>query len=175
MIEYFIIGGGAGLLGFTIAYLIYKNMYSADQYVSRELFIDEQNKVAEQNDEKEIEIAKLNSELLTKVEEKNKEKEQAIDEKNKEIVELNSVIAKHTESIENYEIKLKEEKKHIKDLYDQNKDQFENLANDILDKKSEKFVKLNKSNLDQILKPLGVNHSVPSRLLWRENHPFLSV
>ena len=106
MTEYFILIGGAGLLGFIIAYSYYKNMHSADQYVSRELFIDEQNKVAEQNDEKKIEMAKLNSELLTKVEEKNKEKEQAIDEKNKEIVELNSVIAKHTESIENYEIKL---------------------------------------------------------------------
>jgi len=157
MIEYLLLFFGGGMIGFIIAYSIYKNMHSADQYVSRELFIDEQNKVAEHNDEKEIEIAKLNSEILIKIEEKNKEKEQIINEKNKEIIELNSVIAKYTESIENYDIKLKEEKKHIKDLYDQNKDQFENLANEILDKKSEKFVKLNKSNLDLILKPLGNN------------------
>ncbi|MDZ7694343.1 MAG: DNA recombination protein RmuC [Balneolaceae bacterium] len=43
----------------------------------------------------------------------------------------------------------------MKELQDRFKDEFENLANKILEEKSKKFTEQNKEKLDQLLKPLG--------------------
>lgn len=71
------------------------------------------------------------------------------------IITLNSEIAKKDESISNLNEKLTEERKRLKEHHEQLKTQFENLANEILENKSEKFAKQNKENLDKILNPLG--------------------
>ena len=81
--------------------------------------------------------------------------ENEIKEKDNLIIDLNSEIAKKDENLSNLNVRLDEEKKRLKEQHDQLKTEFENLANEILEKKSEKFVKQNKENLDKILDPLG--------------------
>jgi len=86
----------------------------------------------------------------------NDEKQRVID-LSEEKLNLSREIAKYDEKFLSQEENVKKEKIFMADQYDKMKVQFENLANEILDKKSEKFVKLNQSNIDQILKPLGEN------------------
>ena len=81
--------------------------------------------------------------------------ENELKEKDNLIIDLNSEIAKKDENLSNLNVRLDEEKKRLKEQHDQLKTEFENLANEILEKKSEKFVKQNKENLDKILDPLG--------------------
>ena len=81
--------------------------------------------------------------------------EKEIKEKDNLIIDLNSEIAKKDENLSNLNVRLDEEKKRLKAQHEQLKIEFENLANEILEKKSEKFVKQNKENLDKILDPLG--------------------
>lgn len=50
--------------------------------------------------------------------------------------------------------KLENQKKEILELQQKFKETFENLANRIFEEKSEKFIKQNKQNIDDILKPL---------------------
>ena len=86
----------------------------------------------------------------------NDEKQRVID-LSEEKLNLSREIAKYDEKFLSQEENVKKEKIFMADQYDKMRVQFENLANEILDKKSEKFVKLNQSNIDQILKPLGEN------------------
>ena len=81
--------------------------------------------------------------------------ENEMKEKDNLIIDLKSEIAKKDENLSNLNERLDEEKKRLKEQHDHLKTEFENLANDILDKKSEKFTKQNKENLDKILDPLG--------------------
>jgi len=81
--------------------------------------------------------------------------EKEIKEKDNLIIDLNSEIAKKDENLSNLNVRLDKEKIRLKEQHDQLKTEFENLANEILEKKSEKFVKQNKENLDKILDPLG--------------------
>ena len=55
------------------------------------------------------------------------------------------------------EEKLETQKAEMESLRKQFNVEFENIASKILDEKSEKFTKLNRDNLDIILKPLGEN------------------
>tara|TARA_B100000029_G_scaffold317774_1_gene310189 strand:- start:1426 stop:2640 length:1215 start_codon:yes stop_codon:yes gene_type:complete len=75
--------------------------------------------------------------------------------KEKSLGDLKAEISEKNEKISTLEESLDKEKKRINEQSEQNKIQFENLANEILEKKSEKFVELNKTNIDQILNPLG--------------------
>ena len=67
---------------------------------------------------------------------------------------LNTELAKRTTENHNLEKKLIEQKNEVEKLNEKFTKEFENLANKILDTKSEKFTKQNKDNLDLILKPL---------------------
>lgn len=53
--------------------------------------------------------------------------------------------------------RLDDQKKEIEEIYRKFNTEFENIANKILETKSEKFTKLNKENLNLILEPLGKN------------------
>ncbi|MCB0456780.1 MAG: DNA recombination protein RmuC [Flavobacteriaceae bacterium] len=67
---------------------------------------------------------------------------------------LNTELVKRNAQNENLERKLIEQKDELEKLQEKFTTEFENLANKILDTKSEKFTKQNKENLDLILKPL---------------------
>ncbi|MEX0638859.1 MAG: DNA recombination protein RmuC, partial [Balneolaceae bacterium] len=55
----------------------------------------------------------------------------------------------------NMEIRIEEQKREFEELRARFQDQFENLANRILEEKSKKFTEQNREKLDQLLKPLG--------------------
>ena len=78
------------------------------------------------------------------------ERDSIRDEKNFLDVEL----AKRNTEFENLEQKLREQKDEVEKLQEKFANDFEVLANKILDNKSEKFTKQNKENIDGILKPL---------------------
>lgn len=67
---------------------------------------------------------------------------------------LNLELTKRNSIVENLEGKLREERNEVEKLQEKFTKEFENLANKILDSKSEKFTKQNKENIDTILKPL---------------------
>jgi DNA recombination protein RmuC len=67
--------------------------------------------------------------------------------------DLATVVAKN----ESLNEKLDNQKKEIEELGKKFNTEFENIANKILETKSEKFTELNKTNLKDILEPLGKN------------------
>lgn len=67
---------------------------------------------------------------------------------------INSALIKQTTQNDYLEQKLTAQKEELEQLQQRFTKEFENLANKILDTKSEKFTKQNKENLDGILKPL---------------------
>ncbi len=67
---------------------------------------------------------------------------------------LNTELVKRTSENDTLEVKLKDQKLELEKLQEKFQKEFENLANKILDNKSEKFTKQNKENLDLVLKPL---------------------
>jgi DNA recombination protein RmuC len=71
------------------------------------------------------------------------------------VLDLNSKLAASGADNANLERKLAEQKKELDDLQTKFTKEFENLANRIFDEKSQRFTEQNKTNLDEILKPLG--------------------
>ncbi|RMA64632.1 DNA recombination protein RmuC [Ulvibacter antarcticus] len=67
---------------------------------------------------------------------------------------LNLELTKRNSEFENLETKLREQKNEVEKLQEKFTNDFEVLANKILENKSEKFTKQNKENIDVILKPL---------------------
>lgn len=67
---------------------------------------------------------------------------------------LNTELTKRNSEFDNLEVKLREQKNEVEKLQEKFTNDFEVLANKILENKSEKFTKQNKENIDGILKPL---------------------
>lgn len=67
---------------------------------------------------------------------------------------VNIQLSKASSTISHLENKLLEERGELEKIQGKFTKEFENLANKILDSKSEKFTKQNKDNIDTILKPL---------------------
>ena len=67
---------------------------------------------------------------------------------------LNQELTKRNSEFDNLEVKLREQKDEVEKLQEKFTNDFEVLANKILESKSEKFTKQNKENIDGILKPL---------------------
>jgi DNA recombination protein RmuC len=77
-----------------------------------------------------------------------KQAETNASEAEKQLAELNA-------DYRNLKERLSEQKEEMEKLQEKFKDEFENLANKILEEKSQKFTEQNKEKLDQLLKPLG--------------------
>ncbi|MCH2451104.1 MAG: DNA recombination protein RmuC [Gracilimonas sp.] len=69
--------------------------------------------------------------------------------------ELDKKLASREADYRNLQERLNEQKKELADMQEQLTTQFENLANKILEEKSEKFTKQNKEQINQLLNPLG--------------------
>lgn len=141
---YLIIGFiSGGILGAVILYYILKS-----SSVSRS-FYDELNNLYIKNSS-DLENSNLKiQELYQNI---NKEKEQNLQQTDL-LNDLKNEFAKV--SAEN--TFLKAQKEETKRIQEEGKLQFENLANKILEEKTEKFTLTNKQNLDTLLKPLGEN------------------
>ncbi len=77
------------------------------------------------------------------------------DEKSEELSLLRERNAGLTSDYRNLEEKLANQKKELEELQARFTDSFKNLANEIFEEKSKKFTEQNKTNLDQLLHPLG--------------------
>lgn len=71
------------------------------------------------------------------------------------VLELTNSLASTEADYRNLEEKLDERKREMNELQERFTVQFKNLANDIFEEKSRKFTDQNKSNLFDLLKPLG--------------------
>lgn len=99
---------------------------------------------------------------LTRLEEQNRSLQQQysdsvqkLENESKRANEAEKQLAELNADHRNLKVRLDEQKKEFEDLRAQFKEQFENLANKILDEKSAKFTEQNREKLDQLLKPLG--------------------
>lgn len=81
--------------------------------------------------------------------------EQELTEERERANELDRKLASREADYKNLQERLNEQKKELAEMQEQLTTQFENLANKILEEKSEKFTKQNKEQIDQLLNPLG--------------------
>lgn len=126
---YFIIGVLALLLGLLVGMYIQKL-----KTISNESVWNDRGEKANQ------EIASLKAELKEIQERKS---------------ELEIALAREESKSGNLGEKLVEQKQELEKLQEKFTKEFENLANKILDEKSEKFTKSNKENIENILTPLN--------------------
>ena len=80
---------------------------------------------------------------------------ESIKNKDESILEVNKKLASRESDYQHLTTKLNEQKAEIEKLQERFTVEFRNLANDILEEKTKKFTEQNKTNLDQILKPLS--------------------
>ncbi len=78
-----------------------------------------------------------------------------VSEKERSLLELTSQYSAKETELKNLNQRLQEQKQEMLEIGEKFNAEFRNLANEILEEKSKKFTEQNKTNLDQILKPLG--------------------
>lgn len=103
-----------------------------------------------QKREKEQYFSLQKEDFLNRLDEKTKENSELRREKEFSSIEL----ARKNEELKNLQLKLNENKEEVEKLQDKFTKEFENLANKILDEKSNKFTEQNKKNIKDILHPL---------------------
>lgn len=81
--------------------------------------------------------------------------ESALDQEREKVLELTNSLAATEANYHNLEEKLEERKAELAEMQQTLALQFKNLANEIFEEKSKKFTDQNKSNLFDLLKPLG--------------------
>lgn len=122
-------------------------------------FMASSKKSAAGSNDEQLQQLQLNA---SRLEEQNKYLWNSINERNAELnterdkgVALTSQLAEVKANHDNVQQRLLEQKNELQQLQDKFTKEFENLANKILEEKSQKFTEQNKLNIDQILKPLG--------------------
>jgi DNA recombination protein RmuC len=137
----------AGLiLGYVIAYFQLKS--------SRPLSSQEAEALEKEREEAQKNVSRLDernrnlSEQLGNAEQEQQQAREQANEGEKQLAELKA-------NYRNLKERLGEQKQEMEALQERFKDEFENLANKILEEKSKKFTEQNKEKLDQLLKPLG--------------------
>lgn len=83
------------------------------------------------------------------------ELKQVLENERKKVVDLNNTVATSEANYRNVQEKLQEQRKELENLNERLTLQFKNLANEIFEDKSKKFTDQNKSNMFDLLKPLG--------------------
>ena len=104
------------------------------------------------------------------IEQVQKEREAIREEKEKLALQVNSLQSDN----DHLQEKLTEQKKELTELQEKFTKEFENLANKILDQKSEKFTNLNKENIEQILNPLKEKISNFEEKVDKNNKDFIA-
>lgn len=131
------------IIGGIIAFISAKIIFSKSNLIPQEFLNKAQNEISSLN--KEIELLKAN------LADTNNQLKSERDSK----LNLSSELSKEITENKNLEIRLTEQKVQLESLEKRFKIEFENLANRILEEKSVKFTEQNKTNIDQILKPLS--------------------
>ena len=102
----------------------------------------------------ELEERYVGKELYQDTSERLKAKELELVQTNKQIIDLTTQLATLKTEKESQLEKLNTLKLDIESLHNQSREQFKNLANEILEEKSLKFTAQNKENIDAIMTPL---------------------
>jgi DNA recombination protein RmuC len=105
----------------------------------------------------EVELGYIPKETFELVNGKLKNAENTLTENNQTILDLNNQLTKLREQEENLKERLATFKTEIEDLHKLSKEQFKNLATDILEEKKKLFVETNKIELNTILDPFKTN------------------
>jgi DNA recombination protein RmuC len=127
---------GGIILGGAIAWLIARFKFSAEAQVSTSTVVVEQEK------NRNLEALLLEFKL-------------EIDSERKKFLEVNNALAAAEADYRNLQEKLFDQKKEMENLNEKFAIQFKNLANEIFEEKSKKFTDQNKSNMFDLLRPLG--------------------
>ena len=127
---------GGIIVGGGIAWLIARVRFSAEAQVSTSSILIEQEK------NKNLEA------LLF-------EFKQGMEAERKKVLEVNNALAAAEADYRNIQEKLYDQKKELENLNEKFAIQFKNLANEIFEEKSKKFTDQNKSNMFDLLRPLG--------------------
>ncbi|SHH85393.1 DNA recombination protein RmuC [Chryseolinea serpens] len=125
------IGGGA-----VASWLILKYKYAAEAQAHTSVILVEQEK----NRTLQNQVAELRQE---------------IDRERRKALEVSQALASVEADYRNLQEKLVDQKKEVELLNEKFSIQFKNLANEIFEDKSRKFTDQNKSNIFDLLKPLG--------------------
>ena len=125
------IGGGA-----VASWLILKYKYAAEAQAHTSVILVEQEK----NKALQNQVAELRQE---------------IDRERRKALEVSQALASVEADYRNLQEKLQDQKKEVELLNEKFSIQFKNLANEIFEDKSKKFTDQNKSNIFDLLKPLG--------------------
>lgn len=156
-----------GLVLGSVIVWFYAKLQKSDstevKQLNEKLFEEEKQKLVLQTQIENLqnEITRLQKELQ---EEKEYHQSVLSAERSKYEQELNSLRNENLDAtkrlerarteFQNQEQKIKEQKEEIENLHKKLTIEFENIANKILDEKSQKFTEQNKTNLDIILNPL---------------------
>jgi len=125
------IGGGA-----VASWLILKYKHAAEGQAHTSVVLVEQEK----NKALQNQVAELRQEL---------------DRERRKALEVSQALASVEADYRNLQEKLQDQKKEVELLNEKFSIQFKNLANEIFEDKSKKFTDQNKSNIFDLLKPLG--------------------
>lgn len=125
-----------------------------------------QQKIDELDQEKQV-SKKENDRQIEQVQ---KEREIIRNEKDQLALQVNSLQSDNNHLNE----KLSEQKKELTEVQEKFTKEFENLANKILDQKSEKFTNLNKENIEEILNPLKEKISTFEEKVDKNNKDFIA-
>ncbi|MGG6231360.1 DNA recombination protein RmuC [Tenacibaculum sp. SDUM215027] len=141
------------LIGFVIGNLLSKLKFKQQTSDLEKEIVTLQNHQTNfeiQKKEKEDSFSQQKEDFLKRLDEKTKENSELRREKEFTALEL----ARKNEELKNVQLKLNENKEEVEKLQDKFTKEFENLANKILDEKSNKFTEQNKKNIKDILNPL---------------------
>lgn len=141
------------LIGFVIGNLLSKLKFKQQTSDLEKEIVTLQNHQTSfeiQKREKEESFSQQKEDFLKRLDEKTKENSELRREKEFSSIEL----ARKNEELKNLQLKLNENKEEVEKLQDKFTKEFENLANKILDEKSNKFTEQNKKNIKDILNPL---------------------
>ncbi|MDX8554129.1 DNA recombination protein RmuC [Tenacibaculum sp. 1B UA] len=141
------------LIGFVIGNLLSKLKFKQQTSDLEKEIVTLQNHQTNfeiQKKEKEDSFSQQKEDFLKRLDEKTKENSELRREKEFSSIEL----ARKNEELKNLQLKLNENKEEVEKLQDKFTKEFENLANKILDEKSNKFTEQNKKNIKDILNPL---------------------
>jgi len=124
------------VIGAGIALLVARSKFSTDTQKMTSSILIEQDRNRTMDDQ----LRELKRDLETE---------------RKKVLETNNSLASAEADYRNIQEKLQDQKKELENLNEKFTAQFKNLANDIFEEKSKKFTDQNKSNMLDLLKPLG--------------------
>lgn len=129
----------------------------------REDYQRELNDISAQKNHAEMKLVEANLKAesiareLASATEKQKEVQGELTDKTKEFNAVNNELAVARAGVVSMTEKLETQKQEIEKLNEKFSLEFENIANRILEEKTEKFTNANKQNIESLLKPLGEN------------------